>query len=88
MNIVIDIDEKTYEQLKFLTEQGFGTLIDEAVANGIPLPKGHKIIDATAFVAHTDTGGTDEWDDYACYLVDKEPAIIGSESEEINEDSD
>lgn len=47
MKIVIDIPEKTYEQLKFLNEQGFGTAIDEAVANGTPLPKGHgRLIDA------------------------------------------
>ena len=39
MKIVIDIPEKTYEQLKFLNEQGFGTAIDEAVANGTPLPR-------------------------------------------------
>ena len=44
MQIVIDIPKRTYEQLKFLREQGFDgfdTIIDIAVANGIPLPKGH-----------------------------------------------
>ena len=44
MQIVIDIPERTYEQLKFLREQsfdGFETIIDKAVANGTPLPKGH-----------------------------------------------
>ena len=49
MQIVINISEKMYEQLKFLDELGFGTVIDEAVANGIPLPKGHgRLIDADA----------------------------------------
>ena len=52
MKLVIDIPKKTYEQLKFLNEQGeprFDTIIDKAVANGIPLPKGHgRLIDADA----------------------------------------
>ena len=45
MQIVIDIPERTYEQLKFLREQsfdGFETIIDKAVANGTPLPKGNE----------------------------------------------
>lgn len=50
MQIVIDIPKRTYEQLKFLREQGFDgfeTIIDKAVANGTPLPKGHgRLIDA------------------------------------------
>ena len=43
MQIVIDIPKRTYEQLKFLREQGFDgfeTIIDKAVANGTPL-QGH-----------------------------------------------
>lgn len=51
MKIVIDIPEKTYKQLGFLNEQGFGTIIDEAVANGTPLPKGHgKLINADSLI--------------------------------------
>ena len=50
MQIVIDIPERTYEQLKFLREQGFDgfeTIIDKAVANGTPLPEHHgRLIDA------------------------------------------
>ena len=47
IELVIKIPEKTYKQLKFLNEQGFGTVIDELVVNGIPLPKGHgRLIDA------------------------------------------
>lgn len=46
MQIVIDIPEKTYEQLRYLNKLGFGTVIDNAVANGTPLPKGHgRLID-------------------------------------------
>lgn len=47
IELVIKIPKKTYEQLKFLNEQGFGTVIDELVVNGTPLPKGHgRLIDA------------------------------------------
>lgn len=45
MQIVIDIPKRTYEQLKFLREQGFDgfeTIIDKAVANGKPLPKDER----------------------------------------------
>ena len=42
MEIVINIDEKLYKELKCnLTNPMFGTVIDEIVANGTPLPKGH-----------------------------------------------
>ena len=46
MQIVIDIDEKMYEDLKYLNVHGFTTAVEEAVANGTPLPKGHgKLFD-------------------------------------------
>ena len=46
MQIVIDIPKKMYEELKYLNVHGFTTAIEEAVANGTPLPKGHgKIAD-------------------------------------------
>jgi len=41
MQIVIDISEKMYEELKYLNVHGFTTAVEEAVANGTPLPKGH-----------------------------------------------
>ncbi len=34
MQVLINISKKTYDQLNFLKEQGFGTMIDEVVANG------------------------------------------------------
>jgi len=46
MQIVIDISEEMYEQLKYLNVHGFTTAVEEAVANGTPLPKGHgKLFD-------------------------------------------
>ena len=44
MQIVIDIPEETYEYLKDY-DTGI-TVVDNAVINGIPLPKGHgRLID-------------------------------------------
>jgi hypothetical protein len=82
MQIVIDIDEELYKTIK---KNGY--IYEEEVENvalsvigGTPLPKGHgRLIDANAFIARIDGGG-DEWADYASYLVDKEPTVIGSES--------
>ena len=46
MQIVIDISEEMYEELKYLNVHGFTTAVEEAVANGTPLPKGHgKLFD-------------------------------------------
>lgn len=81
MQIVIDIPERTYEQLKFLREQGFDgfeTIIDKAVANGTPLPKGHgRLIDADAMQKYQiDTFGQ------RLLVIDTAPTIIAAESEE------
>lgn len=81
MQIVIDIPKRTYEQLKFLREQGFDgfeTIIDKAVANGTPLPKGHgRLIDADAMQKYQiDTFGQ------RLLVIDTAPTIIAAESEE------
>ena len=80
MQIVIDIPERTYEQLKFLREQGFDgfeTIIDKAVANGTPLPKHHgRLIDADAMQKYQiDTFGQ------RLLVIDTAPTIIDAESE-------
>ena len=41
MQIVIDISEEMYEELKYLNVHGFTTAVEEAVANGTPLPERH-----------------------------------------------
>jgi hypothetical protein len=81
MQIVIDIPERTYEQLKFLREQGFDgfeTIIDKAVANGTPLPKHHgRLIDADAMQKYQiDTFGQ------RLLVIDTAPTIIDAESED------
>ena len=87
MKIIIDIPEKTYEQLKFLNKQGFGTVIDEAVANGTPLPKGHgRLIDADALKKYIDdcdccVGCEDE--SYGCAYKCKCPDYLDKDMERI-----
>ena len=49
MQIVIEIDELSYEVTLMLVKAGEGSAADIAVANGTPLPKGHgRLIDADA----------------------------------------
>jgi hypothetical protein len=46
MQIVIDISEEMYEELKYLNVHGFTTAVEEAIAKGTPLPEGHgKLFD-------------------------------------------
>lgn len=53
MHIVIDISEEMYEELKYLNVHGFTTAVEEAVANGTPLPKGHgRIVDVNTLIAY------------------------------------
>ena len=95
MQIVIDIPERTYEQLKFLREQsfdGFETIIDKAVANGTPLSNGHgRLIDADALIKQLEAMANNRWNiqvgaskglEEAIDIVDDAPTIIEAESEE------
>lgn len=85
MQIVIDIPERTYEQLKFLREQGFDgfeTIIDKAVANGTPL-KGHgRLIDADEI--HFESREFDTYEDYcrAFDAIDYAETIVEADKEE------
>ena len=94
MQIVIDIPKRTYEQLKFLREQGFDgfeTIIDKAVANGTPLPKEHgRLIDADALIKQLEAMANNRWNiqvgaskglEEAIDIVDDAPTIIDAESE-------
>ncbi len=87
MQIVIDIPERTYEQLKFLREQGFDgfeTIIDKAVANGTPLPKGHgRIGDLDALREEVSSWGMNDYEpsDFID-AIDQADTIIEAESEE------
>ena len=41
IEIVIKIDEKDYERVSTIVDMGLGTNVDEAIKNGVLLPKGH-----------------------------------------------
>lgn len=95
MQIVIDIPKRTYEQLKFLREQGFDgfeTIIDKAVANGTPLPEGHgRLIDVDALIKQLEAMANNRWNiqvgaskglEEGIDNVDDAPTIIEAESEE------
>lgn len=60
MHIVIDISEEMYEELKYLNVHGFTTAVEEAVANGTPLPKGHgRLKDIDAIIDALDSSDRD-----------------------------
>ena len=75
MKIVIDIDEKIYNDIRSKNEHG---KIFNAVKNGTPLPKGHgRLIDADAMQKYQiDTFGQ------RLLLIDTAPTIIEAESED------
>ena len=51
MQIVIDIDTYVLEHCKRHVREHYANNLEEAIANGIPLPKGHgRLIDADAFI--------------------------------------
>lgn len=62
MKIIIELDEKTYNKLTH-AEFDANLVVNkmrEAIANGIPIPKGHgRLIDADALVDSLDTSDRD-----------------------------
>lgn len=65
MQIVFDIPEEDYERLKEYKKAPFCSLTSrtyEAIANGVPLPKGHgRLIDADAYIdKHEECGWLDD----------------------------
>lgn len=53
MKLIIDISERDYENISRIVDMGLGTNVDEAIKNGILLPKGHgRLIDADALEGH------------------------------------
>lgn len=55
IEIVIKIAEKDYERINTIVDMGLGTNVDEAIKNGVLLPKGHgRLIDAEYFLEEVD----------------------------------
>ena len=86
MHIVIDISEEMYEELKYLNVHGFTTAVEEAVANGTPLPKGHgDLVDASKIQFKNN-----EFDTYSDYsrafdAIDNADVIIPADTESEEE---
>ena len=72
MKLIIDIDEEEYEECK---QYGYETnYFERAIANGIPLPKGHgRLIDADDFF--------DEFCEIAIEPYINAPTIIEADKE-------
>ena len=94
MQIVIDISEEMYEDLKHLNVHGFTTAVEEAVANGTPLPKGHgdlidknKLSKKKQYLFKTDNGAfpKSEWFIKADDLFSA-PTIIPADTESGGEE--
>lgn len=68
MQIVIDIDEELYQMCKDINGDG-------AIANGIPLPKGHgRLKDVDHYIKM-------QWEHPDYSLMDDEPTIIEADTE-------
>lgn len=86
MHIVIDISEEMYEELKYLNVHGFTTAVEEAVANGTPLPIGHgKLKDVDDLDVTTietdDYDGNEVLDVVLKEDIDEAPTIIEADTE-------
>lgn len=74
MQIVINIDEKSYNDMKSLP---FTTFSEDIIINGKPLPKGHgRLIDADALMEYCQNDKTKTID---CNDIARFPTIIRRE---------
>ena len=75
IELVIKMPEREYKKIMFVAEMGLGTTIDEIVAKGVVLPKGHgRLIDAddvTDFEGH--------------YIITDAPTIIEADKAKSEE---
>jgi hypothetical protein len=87
MQIVIDIDEERYNQIKRCADNYLVSGLELAVKNGTPLPKGHgDLIDANSIYFRLNEAqieGTSEYKGLgeAKQIVFEAPIIIKAESE-------
>ena len=85
MELVINIDEEVYNRT--LTYKDFpeiANLLLYAIANGVPLPKGHgRLIDADALLKDVrDNSESYFADDFAHEWVDVAPTIVEADRSE------
>ena len=92
MKLVIDIDSYVLEHCKRHVREHYANNIEEAIANGTPLPTGHgRLIDADKL--HQDIFDDDCWrfsggispnEGYSWKQVQNAPTIIEADKEDSN----
>lgn len=93
MKIVIDIDEAVYEDAMNNISNGLCKYSNEAIRNGIPLPKGHgRLIEEPTETDISNTvGGNNDFAecirDSVKAVFENAPTIIEADKEAKNEDS-
>lgn len=89
MQMVIEINELVYEGCLILNRANEGTVVEKAVANGTPLPKGHgRLIDADKLeedITNALKNGLSPYEakvfvEFMCY-VDEAPTVIKATKE-------
>ena len=79
MKLVIDIDEDYYKILKHDVESGMDYRPCVLIANGTPLPKHSRLIDADVLMEYCHNQKTKTID---CNDIARFPTIVEAESEE------
>lgn len=89
MQIVIEIPEEMYRQL--INGRSGNTLINKAIKNGIPLPKGHgRLIDAKELTDRLEALSADKWNesvgaskglDFAIEITEDAPTVLEADKE-------
>ena len=87
MQVVIDIDEDTYKDIKrgkiYTSVRDVPQESVVAIANGKPLPKGHgRLIDASNLMTVTDYDGENEKTYVPYSEIEEAPTIIEADKEE------
>ena len=86
MEIVIKIDDERYKDIQRIAEvqlesNHFKTA-EQIIANGTPLPKGHKVIDAYALQEHLALVPMEDRTYHeAVEIIDRFPSIIEADKE-------
>lgn len=89
--IVIKIDEKAFQSVINICKDGAGDIFHKAIANGIPLPKGHgRLIDADelydGFIDGTEGYDCQTWNRIEIGdIIEDVPTIIEADKEGENE---
>ena len=90
MELIIKISEEAYERHKAYRDT---FKLSEAIANGVPLPKGHgRLLDANALIANLEKDTREAFTKHQVWLMFSEynedvPAIVEADKENDNGNS-